>query len=95
MGQNGIVRAGGAAFCTLLKQGDVRYQSIFVGMSRVTTSEHLRLLVHSARASTGPPSLAFNYLTELTPNKNINIYNAGFDNKNGVWDWQKSLKAKF
>lgn len=73
----------------------MKFASVFVGMSRVKTSNHLRMLEHIPGTVQGNRKRALSYLTDLLPNKNINIFNAGFDNNNGCWDWRKALKAKF
>lgn len=78
-----------------IKLTQMEYASVFVGMSRVKNSDHIRLLHHLPGTLLGNQKRALAYLTELLPNKSINMYNAGFSNNNGLWDWNKALKAKF
>jgi len=73
----------------------MKYEAIFVGMSRVKKSEHIRLLEHGPGSASGNRRSALEYLTSLLPRKTINIYNAGFENSSGFWNWKQSLKAKF
>ena len=77
----------------------MKYESIFVGMSRVKKSDHIRLLDHGLGSPLGNRRDALDYLTGLLPRKNINIYNAGFkkgfEDSSGCWNWGRSLKAKF
>lgn len=78
-----------------IHRNQLQYASIFVGMTRVTESNNIRLLEHGHGSRFGRRKDALSYLSGLLPHKNINIYNAGFENNNGVWNWRKSLKAKF
>ncbi len=77
----------------------LKYASIFVGMSRVKKSDHIRLLEHGRGSPLGNRRDALEYLTGLLPRKNINIYNvgfpAGFEKSSSYWNWEQSLKAKF
>ena len=73
----------------------MEFASVFVGMSRVACSDHIRLLPHVRGTLLGNRVRAHNYLTGLLPMKSINIFNAGFTKKNGLWNWRKCLKAKF
>ena len=74
---------------------ELKYASVFVGMSRVTDRNHIRLLEHGKDSTVGKRADALEYLSGLLPHKNINIYNAGFKNGNGIWSKEMSLKAKF
>jgi len=78
-----------------IHRNQLAYASIFVGMTRVTESDNIRILEHGRGSGLGQRRHALGYLSGLLPHKNINIYNAGFERDNGVWNWRKSLKAKF
>ena len=73
----------------------MEYAAVFVGMSRVECSDHIRLLPHVRGTPLGNRTRAYKYLTGLLPRKSIAIYNEGFRNNNGKWDWRKSLEANF
>jgi hypothetical protein len=74
---------------------ELKYASVFVGMSRVSKRSHIRLLEHGKHSTMGKRENALRYLSGLLPQKNINIYNAGFNEGNGVWNKERSLKASF
>ena len=73
----------------------MKYASLFVGMSRVKEGDHIRLLEHGRGTIMGNRQNAYGYLGNLLPEKSISMYECGFQNRTGVWQKQSALKAKF
>ena len=79
-----------------LQQNQLKYASIFVGLSRVKKAEHIRLLEHGRGSPLGGRHRALGYISSLLPQKTINMFNAGFNKDlNGHWNRKESLKAKY
>ena len=73
----------------------MEFASVFVSMSRVQCSDHIRLLPHVRGTLLGNRTRALHYLTGLLPKKSINIFNAGFTKCNGRWNWRRCRRANF
>lgn len=73
----------------------MKYASVFVGMSRVKEADHIRLLEHGRGSILGSHQNKYGYLTNLLPQKSISMYDAGYKDTKGRWNQQRALKAKF
>jgi len=73
----------------------MEYASIFVGMSRVASSDDIRLLEHNPAILHGQRKYALAYLTALLPNKHLNAFYKGYTNNNGLWNSKKALRHRF
>ena len=60
------------------------YSSVFVALSRVETSENLRLL-EPVGATRRPRHLLYEWLQHLEPDENIKPFLRGFSTENGNW----------
>ena len=71
-------------------RNQMSYASICVAMSRVEHQSDLKLLLHTERRED-----ELRYVTTLQHNTSVLDYFEGFDTVgNGVWDKDKSLRAK-
>ena len=75
-----------------LQTSRMSYASIFVAMTRVRDSGHLRLLYHNNGCNKG--QLGVEYITTLHPDPNVFDYYAGFCNDSGYWKPAQSLRFK-
>jgi len=73
----------------------MEYASIFVGMSRVTSSDNIRLLEHNPAILRGQRKYALAYLMASLPNKHINAFYKGYTNNNGLWNSKEALRHRF
>ncbi|CAB9516444.1 helicase PIF1 [Seminavis robusta] len=56
----------------------LEFAAVFVAMSRVKDKRHIRLLCHRSLGSPFSPSAAYDYLTQLVPDRNASAFNHGF-----------------
>ena len=75
-----------------LQTSRMSYASIFVAMTRVRQSDHLRLLYHNNGCNRG--DLGVEYITRLHPDPDVLDYYAGFINDSGYWQPAESLRFK-
>ena len=75
-----------------LKTSRMSYASIFVAMTRVRHSDHLRLLYHNNGSNTG--DVGVEYITTLRPDPHVLDYYAGFVNSSGYWQPALSLLSQ-
>jgi hypothetical protein len=65
----------------------MEFPAIFVAMSRVKTSDHIRVLYHEGSFIEQEVS----YLTNLKPNKAVALFYSGYEENNGSWDRNRAL----
>ncbi len=70
----------------------MKYQSIFVTLSRVKKPYDLRILIHSSGENKGIQGLS--YITKLNPDRIVMEYYAGFHNQCGMWNENMSLEKR-
>ena len=56
----------------------MEFAAVFVAMSRVGSSKHIRLLSHSKLGTKFNPETAYQYLTKLHPDRDVQAFNNGF-----------------
>ena len=77
----------------------MNFAAVFVAMSRVGSSKHIRLLPHSKLGTKFNPVDAYQYLTSLQPDKDSQAFCHGFAFKHGVtqdgahWDPKLALSC--
>ena len=81
------------------QMSQMKFAAIFVAMSRVQKTDHIRLLTHRRTGKQFDPQQAYSYITTLKPDDNVMSYYAGFpptqdSNDNGVF-WSPSLALAF
>ena len=77
-------------------QNRVEYASLFVGLSRVTSKQHLRLIKHHDMSM----EQSYKYIENLKPNENVTRFYGGFQNDTVdadggmTWSWEKAIGTK-
>ena len=72
----------------------MEFAAVFVAMSRVRCSDHIRLLVHPpyANRSIDNPETIYAYLTKLKASRFARAYLHGFHNNGDLWDPNRAMQ---
>jgi hypothetical protein len=77
-------------------QLQMKFAAIFVAISRVQHTDHMRILYHPHIGHyTAVAKKYFKYLTELHPDKFVVQFYSGFRNNNGPWNRDLALRSYF